>query len=407
MIKIVKASEPIKMKKMKCLVYGQPGIGKTTYCLSAPRPLLLDVDNGISRVFPAFRQDYIPISSWDDMLEVLNSKELDIENNYETIVLDTVGKALDLLSIYLIKNNSKLGTKNGALTQQGWGALMTEFRAYLYSLNNKGLNVIFVAHDKEMTDNDKKIVRPDIPGKSASNIMREMDLVGYMQSRQNERTISFNPSDEYYGKNTCNAEPVMNVPDFNTSSVKPLTDMFTRFEQMLETQNEINQKYQKQLEWIDKVTDAVNNVDDLNSVMKQFSEKEFIWDSKVLAKIKVKTIAKDLGLTYCSDTKMYVDVQKEPETDQKEPVIDQKVCENVQKDPDPEPQPEPQPESAKKETVGLDLSPKDEARMLITEGKELVREGKMKEALALYEEAYEVSSEVYIKGMISRLKRKL
>ena len=32
------------------IIYGSPGIGKTTLACSAPRPLLIDFDRGVSRV---------------------------------------------------------------------------------------------------------------------------------------------------------------------------------------------------------------------------------------------------------------------------------------------------------------------------------------------------------------------
>ena len=45
--------KPAELKvqpKIKMLVYGQAGIGKSTIALSAPAPLLFDFDNGINRV---------------------------------------------------------------------------------------------------------------------------------------------------------------------------------------------------------------------------------------------------------------------------------------------------------------------------------------------------------------------
>ena len=32
------------------IIYGSPGIGKTTLACSAPKPLLIDFDRGVSRV---------------------------------------------------------------------------------------------------------------------------------------------------------------------------------------------------------------------------------------------------------------------------------------------------------------------------------------------------------------------
>ena len=48
---IKKASEIINTdKKIRLLIAGYPGIGKTTLALSAPKPLLIDVDRGTDRV---------------------------------------------------------------------------------------------------------------------------------------------------------------------------------------------------------------------------------------------------------------------------------------------------------------------------------------------------------------------
>ena len=47
---IKKASEIINTdKKIRLLIAGYPGIGKTTLALSAPKPLLIDVDRGTDR----------------------------------------------------------------------------------------------------------------------------------------------------------------------------------------------------------------------------------------------------------------------------------------------------------------------------------------------------------------------
>ena len=48
---IVKPSEmKFEGKKLFIIVAGVPGIGKTTLALSAPKPLLIDLDKGVDRV---------------------------------------------------------------------------------------------------------------------------------------------------------------------------------------------------------------------------------------------------------------------------------------------------------------------------------------------------------------------
>ena len=40
---------------IKALIYGQPGLGKSTLGLSTPSPVLLDFDGGVKRVNGAFQ----------------------------------------------------------------------------------------------------------------------------------------------------------------------------------------------------------------------------------------------------------------------------------------------------------------------------------------------------------------
>lgn len=47
---IKKANELVIPTTIKMMLYGQAGMGKTTVALSAPKPLLLDFDNGVKRV---------------------------------------------------------------------------------------------------------------------------------------------------------------------------------------------------------------------------------------------------------------------------------------------------------------------------------------------------------------------
>ena len=43
-------------KKIRMLIAGYPGIGKSTLALSAPRPLHIDCDFGIDRIEPRYQQ---------------------------------------------------------------------------------------------------------------------------------------------------------------------------------------------------------------------------------------------------------------------------------------------------------------------------------------------------------------
>ena len=45
-MKIIKSTDPQSKPKIIMLVYGQGGVGKTTFSSTAPKPLLIDCENG-------------------------------------------------------------------------------------------------------------------------------------------------------------------------------------------------------------------------------------------------------------------------------------------------------------------------------------------------------------------------
>ena len=210
-LKIVKAEQPLTVEQIIVMVYGQPGIGKTTIAFSAEAPLCLDFDRGAHRA--SNRQDSVPIGSWAEVA-TLDAEDL---AEYSTVIVDTVGRALDSLTAHLIQQDPKMANKSGALTLQGYGALKSTFAQWLKNLRELGKDVILIAHDAEDKSGDDLIVRPDVQGGSRGEIIKSADAIGYL-SRQDKKTmLDFNPSDSHIGKNPSSYD-ALTVPKIDTSS---------------------------------------------------------------------------------------------------------------------------------------------------------------------------------------------
>ena len=91
-------------KKIRMLIAGYPGIGKSTLALSAPNPLHIDVDFGIDRIEPRYRKPYIQPKSYDEILGDLTPMNL---QDFDTLVFDTGGKLISLMSLWAIKKDPK------------------------------------------------------------------------------------------------------------------------------------------------------------------------------------------------------------------------------------------------------------------------------------------------------------
>ena len=138
-LKIIKSNEPIKVEQIVTVIYGAPGLGKSTLGFSAERPIMLDFDKGAHRA--ANRKDIVSVDTWPEVADI--SKD-DLKN-YKTVIADTAGRALDVLTMDIIRRNKKLGY-GGALTLQGYGQLKAEFTAWLKQIKSFGLDVVLISH---------------------------------------------------------------------------------------------------------------------------------------------------------------------------------------------------------------------------------------------------------------------
>jgi AAA domain len=220
-VKIIRASETIAVAHPVFMIFGQPGIGKSSLGYSAADPLLLDFDAGAHRA--ANRRDTLQIGTWADVAELM--AQPDALAPYQTIVVDTVGRCLDLMSTDIIAGNPKLG-RDGNLSLQGYGALKARFRLWVAQLRTFGKDVVLIAHDKEEGDADSKSVRPDITGVSYSEVMKVSDFVGYLAMSGKTRVLDFNPTDKWVGKNPAAWAPLPLPPVAKAQTV--LADLIVK-----------------------------------------------------------------------------------------------------------------------------------------------------------------------------------
>jgi hypothetical protein len=193
-LKVTKASERIEVKSICTMIYAQPGVGKSTLAFTASKPLLLDCDQGSYRA--ANRKDTVQVNSWADVTTV--SAE-DVAP-YDTIIVDTVGASLDLLSSAIIAGNAKQG-RNGALTLQGFGELKATFISWAKGIKALGKDLVFICHSKEEMRGEDTVERLSMQGGSRDEIPKFCDQIGRIDFKSGERRLNFSPSDTSYGKN--------------------------------------------------------------------------------------------------------------------------------------------------------------------------------------------------------------
>ena len=131
---------------------------------------------------------------------------------YDTVVIDTCGRALDMLSADIMKADPKAG-RAGSLSLQGYGVLKGRFLGFTSLLRSFGKDVIYVCHSDEQRKGDELIERLDAQGSSKGEIYKSADVMGRVYLQGGQRILNFSPTDTAFGKNTAGLPP-LTIPDF-------------------------------------------------------------------------------------------------------------------------------------------------------------------------------------------------
>jgi AAA domain len=260
MINVTKATDSIEVKTLCLTVYAQPGLGKTSLAFTASRPLLLDFDNGAHRA--ANRGDVVRITDWS---EVAGIKAADVEA-YDTIIIDTAGKALDVLAQDVIKSDSRLAY-GGALNQQGWGKLGVRFSAFLRLIRGFGKDVILVAHMDEQKDGDQVKERLKVPGGSKDVILTDSDVIARISIFNKERHLVFSPTETSFGKDPAQLIS-MPVPDMKSVDFRAcMADVITAVKDKLNALSDDQLAHKVEVEWFVQALADVREPDQINALL--------------------------------------------------------------------------------------------------------------------------------------------
>lgn len=299
---IKKSTELDIQTNIKMMVYGQAGMGKSTYSLSAPRPLLLDFDGGVKRINNAHLQNVgtVQVSDWNEALDVLKEDLSD----YQTIVVDTIGKMMD----YII--SFKCG--NRAPQLKDWNGINSEFSNFVRSLSGLNKHIIFVAHRDTRKEGDDTVFIPALREKSYNSIVTELDLLGYIEAKGRERTITFDPTSRNDGKNTCNLPSVMKIPTIIDDKGNPIAKntaivdfVINPYLVRLNSKKEERIKYDKVISEIKEQINFITDDVSANDFVDRIDTFDHVGSSKQMAGQLLGVKVKSLGLKYNKEIKKY------------------------------------------------------------------------------------------------------
>ncbi|MBQ7894934.1 MAG: ATP-binding protein [Oscillospiraceae bacterium] len=303
-------------KKIRMLIAGYPGIGKSTLALSAPNPLHIDVDFGIDRIEPRYRKPYIQPASYDEILEDLTPMNV---AEFDTLVFDTGGKLISLMSLWAIKKDPKYGQRDGSLSLKGYGFVGKEFvRLMDYCFYELQKNIVIIFHAIEEKDGDNTRLRIKVEGQTKNNVWEPMDLGGFVEIMGNDRTIGFSNCERYFAKGTRGISGVWKIPPLGPTSPNDfLATLFKQYASQSAAEVEQNAKEQEAYALamkqgaaiVDRVIDAdtanaeMPNIKAIKHALTSSKEVNALWNGKI----------KSLGLMFDGVLEKYTPAPQEQE----------------------------------------------------------------------------------------------
>lgn len=180
-------------------IYGDGGVGKTTFGAAATKPLLLATERGYNALPGIIAQDII---TWSDMKSVCRElKKPEVKDTFSTIIVDTVDLASQLCEKYIC---GQLGIENigdGGWTTNGWAKAKKEWEQTFRSIVMEGYALIFISHAKDKTFKRKdgteyNQVVPSCPSAYNEIIKNMSDIMGYVEIVNGERKLILRSADD-------------------------------------------------------------------------------------------------------------------------------------------------------------------------------------------------------------------
>ena len=289
------------------LIAGFPGIGKSTLGFSAPKPLMLNLDKGVMRVEARFRKDISEVDTYEELLLDLDSSDL---SEYESIVVDTGGRLLELMKPWAKRKDAKNGQADGSLTLRGYGVVGNEFMRFLnhikYDLKK---HCIVLFHAKEEKDGDITKLRILVEGQTKENVWQPMDLGGFMEIKDKTRVIHFANTERFFGKGAFGVKGTYKIPELEKNSENNFIAMlFEKMDKFIAAESEeANIEHEKYLEVVNRIAPSIDcmtadHIEDVQNLIKNASH--FSTSEKEL-KARFSQKLKELGYFWNKDVKQY------------------------------------------------------------------------------------------------------
>lgn len=163
--------------KIKAVIYGKSGAGKTYFAASAPKPIFASAEGGLLATMNHKKKiepiKYVEIKELKDLKDLLMFLK-EGKHDFQTVVIDSITEINEIIKDGIEKKAGR------GMQLKDWGDLAKAIKIILRGFRDLNMHVIFIAQQKEEKDGDVVLsIVPNLNGKAANEIAYFMDIVAY------------------------------------------------------------------------------------------------------------------------------------------------------------------------------------------------------------------------------------
>ncbi len=308
---IIEETDALSVDVIFAVLYGLPGVGKTSTSFTMPKPILhIDADKGLRRAVQKLRPKSAKINDYGSFFSYVMSEDFAAyikDNGIQSVVIDTVGTLLDdLIAPWLIRDDPKSGNAKGGLSLPGWGALKTNFAALKSRFQFLNLHVCCICHAKEEGEGNSQRFGLAVSGGSAEVIYRTADLIGFMTVQGERRIVNFNPTSTNIAKNVGNL-PAFDIPNAESAAYDNfMGNVIGQVLDNMRSQSEVQIKFNTELQDWKDVLSSIDTPVEFDAFFKDAAAlPEGLLKATVKRLVGERMVAK--GFEYSKEQKRVVD----------------------------------------------------------------------------------------------------